>query len=335
VSKSAEADQAPTAEPASAAKLATLNKRREKRALLVQQGIDTLDLWLQDLIRSGLAGLELQKSTFWEKQAARLVDSQAPGLAARVRRLALIPGSSPQWPKRLLCALGSLSLLIEAYRRLDTLDLGLQADVRALIGWTLTEDEVVAHGDLATDTWLVLGQWVEDDDRLRVQRTWLHGVRSSRAALLLQFAAGHDPFARPIVPGTELDAVLAFWPGSFPLRALIRERIGPTKPLAHRPPALDVEAFLEQATRALARQPWLDVFPAILSEVVPVPESSGAWRIVDGTGSTLPLSLGEHWSLLALSGGLPLTLVGEWRAETLRPLAVAHADHYELIASAP
>ena len=99
--------------------------------MLVQQGIDGLDLWLQDLIRGGLAGLELQKSTFWEKQAARLVDCQAPGLAARVRHLALLPGSSPQWPERLLCAMGSLSLLIEAYRRLDTLDLSLQADVRA------------------------------------------------------------------------------------------------------------------------------------------------------------------------------------------------------------
>ena len=193
----------------------------------------------------------------------------------------------------------------------------------------------MAHADLATDTWLVLGQWVEDDDRLRVQRTWLHGVRTGRPALVLQFAAGREPFARPIVPGTELDAVLAFWPGSVPLRALIRERIGPTKALAHRPPALGVEAFLEQAARALARQPWLDVFPAILGEVVPVPESSGAWRIVDG--DRLDAAPRHRRALVpSYSVGRPAA-DARWASGdsgTLRPLAVADADRYVLIASA-
>jgi len=118
----AAAGHAPTVAVTSEDQQARQARRVEKRSSLVQQGIDSLDLWLQDLIRTGLAGVELQRASCWEKQAARLVDSQAPGLAARVRRLALIPGSSPRWPEQLLCALGSLALLIEAYRRLDALD---------------------------------------------------------------------------------------------------------------------------------------------------------------------------------------------------------------------
>ncbi len=310
------------------------NKRREKRATLVQQGIDRLDLWLQDLIRTGLAGIELQKAAFWEKPAARLVDSQAPGLAARVRRLAFIPGSTSRWPERLLCALGSLAMLIEAFRRLDTLDPALQADVRSLIGWTLKEDEVVAHGDLVPDTWLVLGQWVEHEDRLRVQRTWLCGLQTGRPAFVLQFAAAGAAFVVPLVPGTELDASLAFWPSSHPLRALMRQRLGPTKSLLHRPPGTGVDAFLEQAAHALARQPWLDGLPVVLCDVVPVPASGGTWQVVDGTRSALPLPAGEPWSLLAVSGGHTLTVVGEWRDGVLRPLAVADAEHYVLTASA-
>ena len=323
-----------TGAAASEEQQARQTKRVDKRSALVRQGIDNLDLWLQDLIRTGLAGVELQKSSFWEKQAARLVDSQAPGLAARVRRLALIPGSSPRWPEQLLCALGSLALLIEAYRRLDALDPDLQADIRLIVGWTLKEEEVVAHGDLVTDTWLVLGQWEDIDERLRAQHTWLYGLRSGRPALLLQFAAQGAAFGVPIVPGTEFDASLAFWPGSYPLRALIRERRGPTLPLTHRPPATDIETCLQRTAQALARQPWLDGLPVALKDVVPVPSDQGAWLVVSGTGAALPLAGGEHWSLLAFSGGRPIAFLGEWRDGTCLPLAMADADHYVLYASA-
>src|SRR5262249_23603062 len=162
--------------------------------------------------RNGLAGLELQPASFWEKQAARLVDAQAPGLAARVRRLAAIPGSSPRWPELLLAALGRLALLTEAFRRLDTLEPALQAHVRGLVGWTLKEEEVVSHGDLLRDTWLVIGQWIEEEDRGRAQRTWLLGRRSGRGALLLQFSYAGAPFPPAPFPGTALDATLSFWP---------------------------------------------------------------------------------------------------------------------------
>jgi len=322
------------AAPASEEQQARQAKRAEKRLLLVDQGLDSLDLWLQDLIRAGLAGIELQKASFWEKQAARLVDNQAPGLAARVRRLALIPGSSPHWPEQLLRALGSLALLIAAFRHLDGLKPGLRADVRSLIGWNLKEEEVVAHGDLVTDRWLALGQLVEDDDRLCTQRTWFHGTRSNRPALVLQFAIPGGAFGMPLVPGTEFDATLAFWPGSYPLRAFIHQRHGPTLPLTHRPPAVGIAAFLERAGQALARQPWLDRLPVVLADVVPTSSDGEYWQVVGGPGEALPLVGGPHWPLLAFSGGGPIAVVGEWQGSAILPLAMADATTYLLCASA-
>ena len=305
--KESKATQAASAVPDAAQQA----KRAEKRLALVARGIDTLDLWIQDLMRNGLAGLELQGRAFWEKQAARLVDSQAPALAARVRRLAVIPGSSPGWPRELLAELGTLALIVEAYRRLDSLDTVLQADVRALIGWSLKEDEVVAHGDHVVDRWQVLGQWVEEDERLNTQRTWLHGSRTGRPALILRFAVKGASFTSPLAPGTTFDAALAFWPSAYPLRALVHGQLTNLAPITGRLPGVPaVDEYLGGVSEALACQPWLERLPCMLRDVTPVPAPSGCWHVVDAAGQALPLRTGDHWLLLALSGGLPIRSCG-------------------------
>lgn len=369
-----EARLAPSASDADAPQAA---KRAGRRLSLVREGIDALDLWLADLVRHGLAGLELQPASFWEKQAARLVDAQAPGLAARIRRLAGIPGASPDWPERLLAALGRLALLNEAFRRLDSLDPALQADVRGLIGWTLKEEEVLAHGDHVRDTWLVIGQWIEEEDRGRAQRTWLLGRRSGRGALILQFSFAGAPFPPSAVPGTALDATLAFWPSANPQRALIQQRHSAPIPITaalygpsstQRAPALagrtsppysavptagagtdapasvsacrdadpaedawycatPIVAFLARVAGALARQPWLDRFPCLLSGVVPVASDGGSWLVCDASAA-LPLVSGDHWSLLAHSGGRPIDLAAEWDGQFLRPLGLVSDGSY-------
>src|SRR5258708_24232669 len=51
-------------------------KRAQKRETLIAQGLDTLDLWMNDLVRNGLASVEAQPATFWERQAAAMVDAQ-------------------------------------------------------------------------------------------------------------------------------------------------------------------------------------------------------------------------------------------------------------------
>jgi hypothetical protein len=101
-------------------------KRAEKRLALVTAGIEQLDLWLRDIARNGLGNVETQPAKFWHNQAAAMVDAQAPGIAARVRLLAGIPNSSPDWPEKLLAQLGQLALLVEAFRHLDTLDAARQ-----------------------------------------------------------------------------------------------------------------------------------------------------------------------------------------------------------------
>ena len=57
-----------------------------------------------------------------------------------------------------------------------------------------------------------------EEDRLRAQRRWLRGESTGRYALALHFAHASQPLDAGLVPGTALDAELAFFPGAAPLR---------------------------------------------------------------------------------------------------------------------
>lgn len=90
-----------------------------------------------------------------------------------------------------------------------------------------------------------------------------------------------------------------------------------------------IGSFLEETAEALARQPWLDRFPCAFRGVVPMPDvfkkDRDAFQVRDHDGLALPLIKGDHWKLVALSGGRPLDLAGEWDGGALLPLG-ATAD---------
>ncbi|HKX33491.1 MAG TPA: SWIM zinc finger family protein [Blastocatellia bacterium] len=316
--KQAAADERPeaVADPAAQA------KRAADREARVKAGLQELNTWLRDLVRAGLATAQTQPRQFWERPAARLVDAQAPGLARMVRELASIPSSGDGWQERLLERIGKIYLLIEGSQRIGELPAETQADLRSFIGWTQSQDELLKT-DGVHDRWSVLGQRVEEEDRLRVQRTWLWGESSRRAAVLIHFAAGNQPLDASVTAGTVLDGELVFFPGAYPLRALIKDRADSLSPLEGMPGYADLVEATAAYAAALARNPWIEIFPMALKAVVPV-RGGEQWLIRDAEGSLLRLSprFAHHWSLLALSGGREIELFGEWDGDYLRPLSL-------------
>src|SRR5579872_953697 len=322
------APETPKQSPEAAAKAQA--KRVEKREALVARGLESLDVWLSDLVRTGLAGVEAQPATFWEREAAQMVDAQAPGIAARLRRMAEIPGASPAWPEKLLGELGRLALLTAAYHRSDALDEELREDVRQLVGWSLKEEEVAARGEVVTDDWLILGQHTTEEDRGRVRRTWLLGRETERPALIIQFSYMGQPFKELLPPGACQRGELAFWPGAAALRARFVSRASEPGVVREIPGRTTIAAFLTDIANALARQPWQDHLLCALRTVTPVYESvSDRWYVRDAEGAVLPLAGDEHWKLLAVSGGAPVDFAGEWDGERLLPGGVvADATYY-------
>jgi len=310
-----------------AARSKTRARTAAKREAAVSEGVAGLDLWLRDIIRNGIADLDSRADSFWTNRARALVNAKAPGLGRRVGWLAEIPGSRPSWPEQILGRLGQLALLTDAWTREAELPAELRADLRSAIGFTLKKDEVTATGEAVEDRWLVAGQIVlEGDDGLFSQRTWLLGQRTGRKGLVRRYARGPVGFGPAIAPGTVLPATLRYWPSAAPLRVLVAERSEQVPWDAPRLPGHDsVDDFLAEVAQTTAALPWTGLLPCALRGVVPLRTADGAWWVRDGAGHGLRLRRGAPWSLLAVSGGAPLDVFGEWDGSRLRPLGLVSA----------
>ncbi|MFE2211795.1 SWIM zinc finger family protein [Streptomyces canus] len=295
-------------------------RRAERRAVRITAGATELEQRLADLLRGGLAGAEQAGYGMWEETAARMVDAQAPGLAARVRELGAIPSSGPGWPVRLLEECALIHLLDQGWLRRERLPDGLASTVRTRIGLPASAD-----GPAIRDRWLVLAQYDTADARLTTRRIWLHGTDSGRTALLLSYgAAGRAPeLALPV--GLELEAEVSAYPGTGQLRAALGEQFAPPAPTAARPPGVTTEQAAARYGEALRADPWLDSVPVTLDRVIPAPDGD-SWQLADAEGdSALPLTASARshpglWRLVALSGGAPVKVFGECGHRGFTPL---------------
>jgi hypothetical protein len=291
-------------------------RRREQR---ISNGIADLERWLHDLVRAGLAEAAARPWASFEQMSARLVDAQAPGLARLVRELGSLPHTASNWPERMLIDLGQVSLLLDAWRRLESLPAGLQAEVRSLVGINESREDVLAT-PAVHDVWDVLGRRMLEGERMRVQRTWLWGQRTQRWALLLDFSVAGQAIEQSVTPGASFEADLCFYPGAIQLRALPKSppgRVGSVTRL----PSGGIDAVLRTYAESLGVNPWLERVPVALKDVLPLPEHDKTWWLVDEQAQRLRLAGPLGWHLLSLSGGRPIDLFGEWDGFSFWPLA--------------
>lgn len=313
---------APPADPAAAA------RRVEQRAVRTSAGVEELSRWLRDQARTGLAGADHAGYQRTDPVAARLVDAQAGALATAVRRLARVAVSGPDWSARLLEEHAMLHLLTAAHARLDALPAPLAATVRSRVGYPVRTEDVLAE-PAVRDRWSVLDLRDHVEDRLVTRRAHLVGERTGRTAVVLSFAPPGRPLDASLVPATSIEADLHFHPGAHPLRAVVGARHGDPGPLGV-VAAETVGAAHARWAGALAADPWLGELPVVLADVAlaaPVghapttrtaPERDG-WSLVDTAGHAAPLAGSEGvWTVLAVTGGLPCTVAGDWTPDGLR-----------------
>ncbi len=299
----------------------TRAKSSASREANVSAGIAELERWMNDLIRQGLATAQSRTASNWESVAARLIDAQTPGLARMIRQLAGIPASGAGWQARLLRNMALIHLLVEGYKHRDRLAPDLLAELRTQIGWAQDQEQIRSNPGIH-DTWVVLGQRMLEEEQLRVQRTWLWGIETERQAVILAFAAPGQSLDRSLVPGTLIDAELTFFRGTFPLRALVKERETPPQTMEAMPGYGSIRAAIAHYAAGLALNPWLETFPCPLQQVIPQHTPHG-WSITDQEGVSLPIATADiqGWRMLGVSGGHPISLFGEWDGEQLHPLS--------------
>jgi hypothetical protein len=309
-------------------------KKDAQRTERTRQAARDLETWLLDVMRAGLAHAHQQAGAFWEQPAARLVDGQLPGLAARVRALPeLIAATGAAWPERLLAALGDLYSLTRAVQNPAALPEALRADVQQLTGLPLKKDEVLAAAPPVPDTWRVLARASEETGpRITELRTWLWGLTTNRPALILEYTVAGvpgAPDASVLLTGEVYEGTLSFYPGAMPLRAIAGNALSragsQAPPLPDLPGGSPADQLTAYAT-ALGQNPWLTRWPMLLHGVIPEVDEAGRWHLhhqAEGVrlpvSATTPALLG--WRLLSMAGGAPLSLFGEWDGYDFRILA--------------
>ena len=299
-------------------------KRLAERESLMSAGIDDFERWLHDIARQGLASVRRQPPSFWDTAGARLVDAQVPGLGERVRAMGSAVHARHDWAPHLLGELGRWYLAVKAWRRRTELDPAAMGDLRALLGWSRRTEEI-RSGERLADRWHVVGLSQEEDERLLSQRTWLYGERTKETVVLLDFAAAGMALTVSHVLGSVVDGEVALYPGGAPRRALFagdEHKVAQGEGL---PGATDVRTALEQAARWQAGNPWLRRVPMALTGMTVVPGDTPL--LVDRTGAALILAPDtDVWQLLALSGGHPIPVFGEWGGERFLPLSAEIDD---------
>lgn len=313
--------QEKAAAPAKVVDEAAQAKRIAARQKKVNTALNELQQWLNDVIRTGLAQAKNLSYSEFERVKSRLVDGQAAGLVAWIDELQSAL-SHPDWQQRAAQQVGKIHLLLQSHARLSTLPPLLQADVRSLIGWTTPLEQVLANTQAAQD-WLIVGsRELEGVNNMRYRRQWLWGINNQQAALVLQFAVGYQPLP-PAWPATQVfSAEVAWYDSATPQRIAIKSQT-PLQRMNSLPSMgfESIETALQQQAQALAANPFLAIFPMLLQQVVPQ-RVNNQWFIIDTQHHALPINVqGDMWPLLALSGGHPISLFGEWDGYVLSALS--------------
>jgi hypothetical protein len=299
-------------------------KRAAKREENVIAGVEELDYWLRDLVRGGLAKLSQQDNSFWETTAARMVDNQARLLARQIRIMSKIYHTDIGWTEELLKRLGMLHLLLEGFKRRTTLSPDNEADILTRIDWEF--DKQISNGISLHDRWLILGERIEEingEKDLLEASTWLWGWKSKRFALILQSTHISKPLERSLFPGTCFDGELVFFNSAYPLRAIVKQHHSPLTHISYIPGENTINAALFEYTKALSSQPWIERFPLSLQAIIPQKYKNG-WALRDSINNILPITpkFDQGWQLLAISGGYPINVFGEWNCDCFLPLSV-------------
>ena len=305
-------------------------KGQQQRWSRIDAGVTELRQWLLDQVARGLGSLGNDSRAAWETMAARLVDAKAPGLGQRLGSLAddLMNGSD--WPEKVLRQLGLLQLACDAVARRESLSDTALADLRILLGWPLDKEDVLAESPGVQDTWQVMGMVQEErENNLQERRVWLQGQTTGRRALLLDHVFGGKGFEQGWFCGSSVKATLAFYPSAGPLRALVAgsaeapaTTTSAVQPAASPSPEQEWRAVAER----VAGNPWVALHPLYCQQATPCQDDNGFGLHWGGRHLPLAVSESQGWALMALSGGQPVSVMGEWNGDVLRPLSVQGDD---------
>lgn len=281
-------------------------KRLEQRTQKINQGIEELQLFIKDTVRNGVLLLPEKANSGFRQMAKRMIDSQAQGLSNQLKSFDELNYYRESWPSECLSKLAKLYLICEAFKNLESLETGLKEDIKSLIGFNHSTEELKQQTGIVDD-WIVLCKEVDEEDQLTIQRHWLYGVNSKRYALILHFAVRSQPQELTITPGTCIKAELVYYPGNSQLRALIKKQ-EQTKPISSIEGLNSFKELNEQEAIFSSSNPFAEHWPYCITNVK-IGFNETNIILIDQNQDCIQLVGTSHqlYKTLALTGGQGFT----------------------------
>jgi len=292
----------------------------EKRIAEMKAGLGELQTWLEDLMREGIASLEAQGAERLLNISTRMVDAKLGSIGRRLRGLVAVLGQD-DWHEQVMMTIGELYLLMNGLKKLESLPPPFQIEILTLGGVNIKKDKLLDEEGI-WDIWQVVGLKMGREEQLTYRRTWLMGENTGETALLLDFSFGNQGFDNHWKIGDFFQGGVVFYPSVFPQRAILKAKEG----IPIEPPVINgfssVEKFKAAISEAVAKNPWTSIFPTFFEKIIPVFKEE-KWYLVDESGNALTMEAKDltGWKMLALSGGAPIQIFGEWREGKLFPMS--------------
>jgi hypothetical protein len=285
-------------------------KREQSRENKITAGIDELQVWLKDVARTGIQQVPQHAYEFNKHMVARLVDSQAPGLASQLRKINHVDFYQEGWQEGVLKIIAKTYVMADAYRYKEEMDEGWKAELETLIGWTQAKEDILQLPPVEDD-WMVLSTTETREDALTTESVWLYGLHSKKFALILSFFAGNQRPMDVWTAGRIVHASVCFYPSVVPQRALVKSKEAFTNATLELPGFLHWEEVKEELARVYSLSPFVERIPFLFNQCRVIYNQS-IWYLldVDSTAMRLLNTREEGWNILAITKGNPFHCFG-------------------------
>lgn len=313
---------------------ASKEKTRHERLKLMEAGINDLQKRLLDILRDGIAHLDTGTEGYWQDFSARMVDAKMGGLAKRIKSWANFKEKYPHdWYERLLSELGAVYMMTKAFKNFDKIPENLQTEILIQAGMTIKKEDIL-NQEGYEDDWLVMAQIeTKEEDNLTSRRVWLLSKAKGKIVLVLDYAFGNIGFPNTWINGYVYHAEVVFYPAAYPLRVAVKKvEIG--KPFSQIIGYQNFTQFFDAYSKAVSKNLWLGSFPVLMAEVVPI-FYQNTFCLLDFDKKYIKMDISQDdnqaWQCVAISGGNPIALFGEWNGEYFTPLSIfAHKRYIAL-----
>lgn len=305
------------------------SERETEKITAFSDDIEDALLWVEDIIRIGIANVEKNYNGFGEAQKSWMSNAKVEGLRSLIDEMSRLigTGENTEWTEKFLLKAGELYFTFKLLKSIEKLPKDFVKSFYQFIGFNENKRELLSEKGI-TDNWIILGsvfEEVEDRHNLIARRIWLYGKQAGITALILDFGFGGN-FTEQYGPtGSCFQGEVVFYPGILRQRALVKTQTRTPKPFF--PLFKNTEDNLQQMASQLSVFPWFRQFPFLLSDMVLVSHNK-KWFLADKSMKIIPIKASQNKVLhiLALSGNEPFHVFGEWHESFFSILTIFTKD---------